>query len=159
MFDNKIEKLSEELRKEMLELADSREARLTRDFQKQIDFWKDKTRVLDFKLRANGAKYILSVAQAHRFGGPCVYIEREYRGSIGICQRLVDAKGIIAAKVVGNCIEIYDDGALAEVLTQCDDSFINVDLKMYTNAQKYDEIYNQPVRAVNDEKEKPDAKS
>ena len=148
MFDKKIEKLREELRKEMLELADSREARLIRDFTEQIDFLKSQNKYLNFKLRANGAAYILNVAQRGHCSSPRVYIEYGYRGSICTDSHYVTSSGTVTAKVVGNYIEIYDDGALIEVLTQCDDCFINVELKMYTNAQKYDEIYNQPVHAV-----------
>lgn len=148
MFDKKIEKLREELRKEMLELADSREARLTRDFQEQIDFLKSQNQYLNFKLRANGDAYILNVAQRHHHVAPRVYIEYGYHGNIHTEAHYVKSNGTVTAKVVGDYIEIYDDGALVEVLMQCDDSFINVDLKMYTNAQKYEEIYNQPVHAV-----------
>lgn len=148
MFNKKIEKLRKELRKEMLELADSREARLTRDFQEQIDFLKCRVDYLNFKLRANGAKYILDVSQRGHCSSPRVYIEYGYRGNICTESHYVTSNGTVTAKVVGNYIEIYDDGALVEVLTQCGDCFINVELEMYKNSKKYDEIYNQPVHAV-----------
>lgn len=143
MFDKKIEKLREELReelrKEMLKLADSREARLTRDFQEQIDFLKSQNKYLNFKLRANGDAYILNVAQRDRYAAPRVYIEYGYHGNIHTQYHYVKSSGTVTAKVVGNYIEIYDDGVLVEVLTQHDDSFVDVELDMYVKAKAYDE--------------------
>lgn len=139
MFDKKIEKLREELRKEMLELVDSREARLIRDFTEQIDFLKSQNRYLNFKLRANGDAYILNVAQRCNFSSAKVYIEYGYRGNIRTEAHYVKSSGTVTAKVVGDYIEIYDDGVLVEVLMQCDDHFANVELEMYVKAKAYDE--------------------
>lgn len=144
MFDKKIEKLREELRKEMLELADSREAKLRNDISNLMS----KVDVLNFKLRANGQKYILVASQIHNLFGPYIYIEHVHRGEVKACSHRVSAKGCVSAKVVGDYIEIYDDKVLIEVLMQHCEYFINVDIDMYKNSKKYDEIYNQPVHAV-----------
>lgn len=164
MFNKKIEKLREELRKEMLDLADSREARLRNEITKlQDDVIRlhNRIAVLEFESEAKGEKYICKVLCSYRSSSvQDVNVKFVLANKVILKSVWVNTPetGGAYVKINGNYIEIYElNHKLIQVLTQCGKELVYVDLEVYKKSQKYDEIYNQPVHAVkenNDDQQK-----
>ena len=118
-----------------------------KSLQIQINDLANKVRVLNFKLRANGQKYIAMRSWSDCIRGSCkeIMVEFVYKDSV---QRnyLRHGYDVMEPKVVGDYVEVYRQLSenhpvtppLIAVYTQLDDQMVSVDLDMYRKAKAYD---------------------
>lgn len=119
-----------------------------KSLQIQINDLSNKVAVLNFKLCANGDKYIAKHSWTGCMRGSYkeIVVEFVYKNSVQ-CNYLRHGYDVMKPKVVGDYVEVYRNVGdncpvtppLIAVYTQLDDQMVSVDLEMYKKAKAYDE--------------------